>query len=279
LAEFGLYPPQENEAAPRRTPEVTLEDLLRHRAGLGPWLPLYELGIVWDSSLASRLSAAQPARARRGTYSDLGFIIWARLAEQALGSSLLNLLSHWVLEPLGLEDQIQGAETARPEHVHRCNMSTDQEVRLAAAQGLVISDQGPPSRGQPQDGNARWLGRYCGHAGLFGSVEGVWALGEAWRCALAGDPVFLQPRAALHALAGRGTRRLGWWMRTLRGAAGTALSRHAFGHTGFTGGSLWVDPDRDIVVCLLAHRASSQTDLQPLRRSVHRAVCREAGSC
>ena len=277
LEELGVPAPQARARLHSGWSTVTLENLLRHRAGLAPWLPLYALGVAWGSKLAFQLIAEQKAWARCGTYSDLGYIAWACLAEHALGCSLSDLLSRWVLEPLDLQDQIEGAQRVKPDRVHRCNIPTDQEVRLAAAQGLVVDDQGPPERAVPQDGNARWLRRYCGHAGLFGSVEGVWALGETWRGALAGDSAFLEASAARGALGGRGTRRLGWWMRTLRGAAGAALSPHAFGHTGFTGGSLWVDPERQIVVCLLAHRASSQTDLQPLRRSVHRAVTREAG--
>jgi len=120
--------------------------------------------------------------------------------------------------------------------------------------------------GVPQDGNARRLGRLGGHAGLFLSTRALGALARAWL-----RPGWVLPAASIaRALGGpRGAHALGWARRRRDGSAGGALSAASFGHTGFTGGSLWIDPERDLVVILLAHRRSTAIDANPLRRELH----------
>ncbi len=260
---------------PPTAAETTLEDLLRHRAGRVPWLPLYALDWRWDERLAPRLLGDHAGGARRGVYSDLGYLAWGRLAEERLGTPLRDLLDEHVLEPLGLLAEVlaaDGSAARAGDRVLASPMGTSVEVRLAEGLGLSVDDLGPPRRGEAQDGNARWLSRYCGHAGLYGSVDAVFELGDRWLRAAGGRGGFLSPEAVRRALAGTGTRRLGWWMRTLRGAGGAALSTRAFGHTGFTGGSLWIDPEIGLVAVLLAHRSDPEVDMQPLRRAMHRRI-------
>jgi CubicO group peptidase (beta-lactamase class C family) len=119
----------------------------------------------------------------------------------------------------------------------------------------------------PQDGNARFLmkrGGLTGHAGLFGTARDLWKLGAEW----AAPRRLLKQEAVAKALTGRPFL-LGWWRRTLRGSAGPALPPGSFGHTGFTGGSLWIDPTRQRVLVLLAHRTSPGDDFNRWRRRFH----------
>jgi CubicO group peptidase (beta-lactamase class C family) len=149
-------------------------------------------------------------------------------------------------------------------------MDTDKEVELAAKQGLAIPLQGPPPPGLPQDGNARFLVRLGGpqalpaHAGLFGRARDLWRLGAEWL-----EPRFLlNPEATAAALRGNPFY-LGWWRRGLKGSAGRALSPGSFGHTGFAGGSLWIDPGQRRVLVLLAHRTDPSSDMNRWRRRFH----------
>jgi CubicO group peptidase (beta-lactamase class C family) len=71
------------------------------------------------------------------------------------------------------------------------------------------------------------------------------------------------------ALAGGGPTALGWWRRHVRGSAGPNLPKSAFGHTGFAGGSLWLDPEAGRVLVLLAHRASAAVPMNRWRRRFH----------
>lgn len=243
----------------RRLARRTLEDLLRHRSGLLAWAPLYARCRDRAAALALLLGGDFQG-ARRGTYSDLGYILWGLAAEEYLGAPLDELLGRHLLEPLG-----PGRVTSRPgsnAELAPCAIDTAREVELAAEQGLAIDLLPPPAAGEPQDGNARFLGGFPGHAGLFGRTRGLYRLAAEW----------LQPGSLLEAgqvaaaLGGRGPYALGWARPRARGAAGQALSPSAFGHIGFTGGSLWIDPEAGRILVLLGHRASPRSDLTPARQ-------------
>jgi CubicO group peptidase (beta-lactamase class C family) len=134
----------------------------------------------------------------------------------------------------------------------------------------------------PQDGNARFaqrLGkRLLGSAGLFGRVEDLWRLGAEWLV----PGKLLSPEGVAQALGGIGRRApirgdrfvLGWWRRTLHGGAGESLSPESFGHTGFTGGSLWIDPRRQRIAVLLSHRTDPASDMNWWRRRFHKLAQR-----
>jgi CubicO group peptidase (beta-lactamase class C family) len=247
-----------------RAARATLESLLRHRSGLLPWAPLESLCRRKDE-VAARLLEPDLWTATGPVYSDLGYILWARLAELHLGVGLAELLRERVLRPLDLE-----VPTWRPGAsmgVAECRLDRQREAELAGALELELRRSlAPPPVGVVQDGNARFLGGVAGHAGLFADAASVAALAEEWLR----PRRLLRPaetRAALGAPAGEYA--LGWARRRVRGTAGAALSSRAFGHAGSTGATVWADPERGSVYVLLAHRTSG-IDWKPLRRAFHR---------
>jgi CubicO group peptidase (beta-lactamase class C family) len=306
-----------------RTPALapTLEDLLRHRAGMPAWTPLalrlgrrlgdavalkgFLLGERQTDSSVPASSAAEAIRSsaqdldresRRDAipagdsvhptlpfneslssfegspnprvYSDLGYILWGLLAEARCERSLVSLLDERVCAPLGVSGL--GALAFEPPNAVECRLDNGREVELAAAQGLNLSRSRSFHRGVPQDGNARALraaGIFAAHAGLFVTADEMLALGREWL-----RPVRLLTRAQIDsALAGdESAGALGWARAGADGSAGPALSSASFGHTGFTGGSLWIDPVRSRIFVLLAHRLASAADFQPFRREFHR---------
>jgi len=246
-----------------------LSDLLRHRSGLAGWTPLYERCNSREQVLAILLDGGLLG-ARAGTYSDLGFILWALAAEERTGQPLGEMLRSRVLAPLGL-DGVEASPGERPD-LAESRMGTGKEMALAARQGLAIEDQGAPPVGLPQDGNARflvsrfgWGGGVCGHAGLFGGARALWRLGAEWLA----PGRLLHPVSVSAALTGEGSFALGWWRRTLRNSAGRALSPASFGHTGFAGGSLWIDPEEGRVLVLLGSRLDPASDMNRWRRRFH----------
>jgi CubicO group peptidase (beta-lactamase class C family) len=241
----------------------TLEDLLRHRAGLPAWAPLRALcrrrARVEEFLLAAPLDSAAEA-----IYSDLGYILWGLAARRVLGTPLATLLERRVHEPLGLVSF--GPPPGARAGVAVCELGRADEERLAATWGVVQParrQQAP--RGRPHDDNARFLGGVPGHSGLFGDAADLWRFGLEW----------LRPRSLLgraeveRAFAGRSPYALGWFRRRVRGSAGSALGPRAFGLPGFPGGSLWVDPDTGLVAVLLAHRRRGAPGLNPWRRRFH----------
>jgi CubicO group peptidase (beta-lactamase class C family) len=196
-------------------------------------------------------------------------------AERVTGMALHELMRTRVLDPLGLTG-VEAAPGDRPgagSDIAESRMDTAKEVQLAAGLGLTIPPLPPPPLGLPQDGNSRFLvglqgaggGHMAGNAGLFGSARDLWALGSEWLA----PGRLLQPAAVAAALGGGGVFALGWWRRTLRGSAGPALSRSSFGHTGFTGGSLWIDPAAGRILILLSSRADPLGNMNRWRRRFH----------
>lgn len=242
----------------------TMSDLLRHRSGLVAWAPFYHLCRSREEVLSLLLHGDLLRESRKPIYSDPDFLLYGMAAEKAMGEPLVRLLRSRVLDPLEMTG-VEPAPGERPD-VAVSRMDTDKEVDLAARSGLAIQLQGPPPLGMPQDGNARFLigSGLTGHAGLFGTARDLWKLGAEW----AAPRRLLEREAVAKALTGRPFL-LGWWRRTLRGSAGPALSPGSFGHTGFAGGSLWIDPEKSRVLVLLTHRTSPESDINRWRRRFH----------
>jgi serine-type D-Ala-D-Ala carboxypeptidase len=266
------------EVWPRADPRLArlpLAELLRHRAGFADWTPLYARCRSRDEVLALLLGG-DLLGAPPGTYSDLDYILWGRAAEAKLSLPLEDLLRDRVLEPLGLAT-VTLAPGSSDVAVAESRMGTGKEVELAAAAGIAIADLGPAPRGTVQDGNARWLAglgiALPGHAGLFGRARDLWALAVEWLR----PGRLLSPEAKRRALAGEGLYALGWVRRNVEGSAGPALSPNAFGHSGFAGGSLWIDPDREWIFVLLGTRTDPSVDLNSWRRRFH-ALAYDAGA-
>jgi CubicO group peptidase (beta-lactamase class C family) len=245
----------------------TMSDLLRHRSGLVAWAPFYHLCRSREEVLSLLLRGGLLRDSRKPVYSDPDFLLYGMAAEQATGETLARLMRSRVLDPLEMTG-VEPPPGDRP-GVAVSRMDTDKEVELAAKRGLTIQLQGPPPVGMPQDGNARFLigsigSGLTGHAGLFGTARDLWKLGSEW----AAPRRLLKQEAVANALTGRPFL-LGWWRRTLRGSAGPALPPGSFGHTGFAGGSLWIDPEQQRVLVLLTHRTSPGSDINRWRRRFH----------
>jgi CubicO group peptidase (beta-lactamase class C family) len=262
-----------------RLAAVRLGDLLRHGAGMQAWTPLYarcrSLVEVRELLLGGQLLGA-----RQGTYSDLDYLLWGQAAEQATGKSLAALVGERVLAPLGLTAAVTAPPGDLP-RVAESRLDGGREAMLAERQGIHITPPPPPRPGEPQDGNARFLLTYrpggeaiTGHAGLFGTAAALWRLGAEWLA----PGALLDRGTVAAALAGGGPFALGWWRRRHRGSGGAALSPLSYGHSGFAGGSLWIDPQASRVFVLLAHRLDSASNMNRWRRRFHAAAGRALGN-
>lgn len=281
-----------SEAAPALA-HRRLEDLLRHRSGLAAWIPLYWLAQDREAARREILSGSwlQGEGEGRAVYSDLGYILWGFAAEEKTGRSLAELMEEHVTGPWGLETiRPLGAQSA--EDVLLSPMDTGKEVELAQGLGLQVPVQPSPQQlaqvgtgfggGLIQDGNARFLssgfgsGTLNGHAGLFGSLQDVLLFGQVWLRAALGDSAGpLSPgqgRRALEDISEPASWALGWARQDDGGSSGPALSSEAFGHPGFSGTSLWIDPHHRHAYALLATRVSPQEDFNPCRREFHQLV-------
>jgi len=203
----------------------------------------------------------------QSVYSDLGFILLAFIAEDRGGASLgaqLNAIT------IGLPPTIT-FELAR-------------DARRHAAPTLPMDDdlrRGRMLIGEVHDNYAAALGGVAGHAGLFGSATAVGAFGRVVLGAARGDARVMPFRPAAvaefttrSAVPGS-SRALGWDTMLPTSSCGTRMSASAFGHVGFTGTSLWIDPARDRYFVLLTNRAcggGTLDQMRDVRRAFHDAL-------
>jgi CubicO group peptidase (beta-lactamase class C family) len=257
-----------------RLARLPLSDLLCHRSGLAAWTPLYRR-CGSPPEILSLLLGGELLGADLPPYSDLDYFLWAWAAEERLGRPLGDLLRERVLAPLGLSF-VTLAPGDLPD-VTESLMGTGKEVELAAEEGIEVADLGPPAPGTVQDGNSRFLAGLGfdlpGHAGLFGRAEDLWALGVEW---LRPGRLFSEAAGNRALSAGSGLYALGWVRRNVEGSAGPALGPASFGHSGFAGGSLWIDPDREWILVLLGARTDPAIDINSWRRRFH-ALAYDAG--
>ena len=251
--------------------------LLTHSSGLPAWEPLYTLtGGDARMALGSLIGMTIEEPETHVVYSCPGFILLGMMIEKLAGAGLAELFARRVVEPLGLMGEL-GYRPGLELPLAGGATKPVAEQGLLAERGLE-SDHIPGIQpGQPDDGNARFFGGVAGNAGLFGTAKGVLAMAMAYL----GVGEFLTPEeielATTDHTPGLEQRRgFGWQLAGSPGcSAGRALDPSAFGHTGFTGTSLWIDPTQGIAMTLLTNRVHPghrPTDLHPLRRRFHQLV-------
>jgi serine-type D-Ala-D-Ala carboxypeptidase len=245
---------------------ITIEMLLTHTSGLAAWFPLYARGEgapAYRRTLGELEPESPPGSAVR--YSDLGFLVLAEVLEAFFSARIDRAFADVVAFPEG------SAARFLPEDPGACAATEEgdeTERAMTAALGLAYTHfRTEVVRGEVHDGNAFRRGGVSAHAGLFATAEDVWKLARSWLDPARGD--FTRDRTPALSEA----RGLGW--QGSRGAgsvSGKALSERAFGHTGFTGTSVWLDPERERIFVLLTNRIhprAAKADFNEVRRRFH----------
>lgn len=232
--------------------DVTVWHLLTHSSGLPAGAPLYrELrgGDAFVEAIAEMELEYAPGS--RSVYSDLGFVLLGAALERAAGEPLESFVRRRVFAPLGMDDT-----TFRPgpELLPRIAPTEEDPWR-----GRLV-------RGEVHDENAWAMGGVAPHAGLFGTASDV---GRFARLALGGGELDGRRLVSAETLA-RFTERagipgsdraVGWDTKSAVGSsAGELFSPRSYGHLGFTGTSLWIDPERGIYAVLLTNRVHPTRD-------------------
>ena len=240
--------------------QVTVRTLLDHTSGMPAFLALWR--VTASPGDAVRRICLEPLRRPPGTaaeYSDVNAILLGAILEQVGGAPLEVLVQREVLEPLGLTHTSYGVEPA---------------TRTLAA---PTTSEGRIRYGTVNDPNAAFLGGVAGHAGLFSTAPDLARVARAWLGQGTLDGVtWLSAgtvRRFLQLSPSSGTRLLGWDTPDVTGPEPSSFGRHpdpgTYGHTGWTGTQMWMDPARDVYVIFLTNRAYEprvKESLQALRR-------------
>lgn len=240
---------------------VTFRNLLAHNSGLPAWLSLWKLESQAERRTAALTCEFSYPPESRVIYSDIGLILIGFALEKLTGKSLAALVHARVTAPLGL-DSI-GYGPILPE---------------SAAPTEFYAHQGRRMRGEVHDENAWSLGGVAGHAGLFGNARDLAEFGEALRTNRLLKSETLAEMTRLQSQGGAVRRGLGFALWSPDPAsASNPLSEASFGHTGFTGTSLFIDPTRELVVACLTNRVyygrANAGAIGDFRVAIHRAVC------
>ena len=214
--------------------EVTIRDLLTHRSGLPAGRELWR--VAHSPEEAKQAALETKLRNRPGrvfVYSDLGADVLGLVVEAIAGQPLDVFVRERVFEPLGMHDTF----FLPPDSVRN-------RVAPTIVQGLV------------HDENAQALGGVAGHAGLFGTADDLAVFAQMMLNGgvYEGVRIVSDSAVALFTTRAVGSRALGWEVADGHHGAGEYLSTTAYGHVGYTGTSMWIDPQRNMFVILLTNR-------------------------
>ena len=272
--------------------KITIRQLLRHRAGLAPWIPVYYHASDKDESLAciSSIPLKYPVGAERH-YSDLGFMILGYLIEEITGKSVDNYLRENLYDPLGLhnttfqplrQDYREIAATSHGNPLER-RMVTDDTFGYRC-------DENPDDfkgwrqytlKGEVNDGNAFHAHEgVAGHAGLFSTVDDLHILADllVHKGSLQGKTYISPETVEIFLKKDELENGLGWSLNP-KFIKAEGAPEGTFGHTGFTGCNVVVMPATETIIIFLTNRQNAglgekgyYPNLNELRRNIVRTV-------
>jgi len=237
---------------------VLIRHLLTHSSGMPAWRPLYAEAKTREEALALVDTTAllkQPGDTF--VYSDLGAITLTQAVEAITGQRLNDFLDSRLFGPLGMRSTRYLPPESWRERIAPTENDTVFRHRLL--------------RGEVHDENAGRLGGVSGHAGLFSTAPDL-ARFATWLLRLRTiDSLHVRDFIHKQGIPPGSSRALGWDTPSENSSAGTKMGPNAFGHTGYTGTSIWMDPDRSLFIILLTNRVNptrANTKVFQVRRRV-----------
>jgi len=230
---------------------VTVEHLLTHRSGLAPGRQLWKTARTPAEARQQVLeSKLQQRPGALFNYSDLGPDVLGWVVERISGQRLDVFTHERIFAPLGMDDT-----GFRP--------STALKSRIAPTE--VTPPRGYPAHGEVADESAFTLGGIAGHAGLFGTATDLAVFAEMMLNGGEYNGVRIVKEETIKRFTTEVAdhRALGWEVAAGERGAGEYLSHAAYGHVGYTGTSLWIDPERDMFVVLLTNRVHAARARRP----------------
>ncbi|MFK8137055.1 MAG: serine hydrolase [Bdellovibrionales bacterium] len=258
----------------------SIKDLLGHAVGYNWWNDYYKS--IWNESLEFTESKQWPKLEsillneevdikNKGVYSDLDFLFLGLFLRRYFGNNLIEIFSRYK-EDLKLESCFFQVDNLKADNLKDFAPTEFSEIRKDTMQSQV------------HDENTFALGGVSTHAGLFGTIKDVSEIALQYRNALKNESSIFQRETLKLFISDSMDRKVGDWglgfMKPSFGSSscGKYFSTNSFGHTGFTGTSLWVDPDADLFVVILSNRINYGRDNKafvPMRAEIHNAIYKE----
>lgn len=279
---FGLFNRE-------RKSEITINDLLTHTSGLAAWKPFYLITEMPLRSVNLAFIAGEPfgndAR-ERVTYSDLNFILLRYLIEDLYGGRQLDEIAEKeIFAPLSLENTFYNPPKDLQRRIAASEFGNEHEKRMCIDLGYAVSRydwRDYQIWGEVHDGNCYFMNGVSGHAGLFSTAEDVFKIAQQF---LPETTLLLKPETCnlfrTNFTAGLNEARSVAFQlaATENSTAGKTLAADSFGHLGFTGTSLWIDPNAERIYILLTNRTHARqlpfANINDTRRRFHELAASE----
>ena len=262
--------------------EITIENLLVHNSGCRGWLPFY---LISDSrfqipdSIASE-SLENPINTKV-IYSDLNFLILTFLLEKIYQKSLDEIAMQEIFAPLNLQNTFFNPPKNLQSRIAASEKGNEFEKQTCLELGFKIRNPQSAVRnriiwGEVHDGNCYFMNGVSGHAGLFSTAEEIFKIAQQF---LANQTTLLKPETCKLFRTNftnglNEARSIAFQLaETKDSAASKALSKDSFGHLGFTGTSVWIEPETERIFILLTNRTHARelpfVNINSVRRKFH----------
>jgi len=246
---------------------ITIKNLLIHNSGLPAWKKFYGRDLKYDDVINEIYSSELEYKTGEKTvYSDLGIITLGKIIEKVSGKSLDVFCKDEIFIPLKMESTFYNPDDSLKKLC--APTETDNYWRMKTLQGEV------------HDETSAMLNGVAGHAGLFSTADDLAKLMSVLlNKGKVNQKVFIQQSTIelfTKRVSEESTRAIGWDTKSDSGSsAGKYFSKNSFGHTGYTGTSIWADPDRNLFVIFFTNRVyptRENTKIQKVRPQLHNAV-------
>ncbi len=268
---------------------ITVRELLTHTSGLPAWRPLYILTEDEPERTAGAIANLdlEYKPGTRVVYSDLGFIALGILLERMTGHELAELARKEIFEPLQLKQTFFNPEVALQTGIAACETGNAYEADMSKQMnaGVYANSRQRVIWGEVHDGNAYFLGGAAGHAGLFSTASETFVIARQF---LSDSTKLLAPDTCQMFRENmtpdlEEARSTGWQLAATKDSTGGVdLPPDSFGHNGFTGTCVWIDPHTPRIFILLTNRTHAHAlpfaNINSVRREFNRLAIKAADS-
>jgi CubicO group peptidase (beta-lactamase class C family) len=268
--------------------EITIENLLTHTSGFRAWLPFY-----LDTNFVSKIPniialelLANPPN-EQVIYSDLNFLTLGFLIEKIYGDNLDKIAEREIFAPLKLQNTFFNPPANLQKRIAASEKGNEFEKQTCIDSGFDVSKydwRDYQIWGEVHDGNCYFMNGVSGHAGLFSTAEETFKIAGQF---LAAETVLLKPETC-DLFKTNFTKNLNearsiafQLAETKDSTAGESLAKDSFGHLGFTGTSLWIEPESERIFILLTNRTHARglpfVNINSTRRKFHELAANRLG--
>ena len=266
--------------------EITIENLLTHTSGFQAWKPFY-LTANFKSEILSLIAAESLENPlnKKVVYSDLNFLTLTALLENFSGEAVDETAKKEIFAPLNLHNTFYNPPPELQKRIASSEKGNEYEKQMCVGKGFAIEKYQWRERqiwGEVHDGNCHFMNGVSGHAGLFSTAFETFKIAQQF---LANQTTLLKPdTCALFRTNftpnSNEARSIAFQLaETKDSTAGAALAKDSFGHLGFTGTSLWIEPESERTFILLTNRTHVRqlpfANINPVRRKFHELAAQE----